>query len=126
MLNILRRKKIKKRILWALAIIIIPAFVFWGAGSLTKRPLSSKYIGMIDGEKIPFDDFVKSMQDTQVSLFLNYFNQPEILRRFRNDRAFLSGLSWENLIIKERAKKDKVSVSDEEVINFIQSKGIIP
>lgn len=119
MLNVLRRKKIMKRILWALAIIIIPAFVLWGAGSLGKRNSPYKYVGIIEGREISFDDFVKGMQDTQVSLFLAYFNRPEILRRFRNDRAVLARFSWENMIIKEHAKKDKISVSDEEVVNFL-------
>jgi hypothetical protein len=30
MLKIFRKKKIMKRILWGLAILIIPAFVLWG------------------------------------------------------------------------------------------------
>jgi hypothetical protein len=121
MLNILRRKKIMKRILWGLAIIIIPAFVLWGAGGLTKRRSLYKYVGIIGDKKIPFDDFAKGVRDTEITLFLNYFNQPDVLRRLRNDRAFLNRLSWENLIMKEHARKNKISVTDDEVINFITS-----
>lgn len=119
MLNMLRRKKTMKRILWALAIIIIPAFVLWGAGSMSERRSSHKYVGTIEGRKIPFDDLVKSIQDTQVSLFLIYFNQPEVLRNLRNNRSLLYRVSWENLIMSEKAKKAKISVSDSEVVDFI-------
>ena len=37
LLKFLRKKKNMKRIVWGLAIIIIPAFVVWGAGSSGKK-----------------------------------------------------------------------------------------
>ena len=119
MLGILRKKKTMKRILWGLAIIIIPAFVLWGAGSGTKEKSPHTQIGTIDGAVIPVDDFIKGVQDTRVSLFLNYFNQPETLRGFQNDSALINRLTWDNLIMAEKAKKERLSVSDEEVINFV-------
>ena len=119
MLGILRKKKTMKRILWGLAIIIIPAFVLWGAGSGTKEKSPHTQIGTIDGAVIPVDDFIKGVQDTRVSLFLNYFNQPETLRELQNDSALINRLTWDNLIMAEKAKKEKLSVSDEEVISFI-------
>ncbi|MCQ9207209.1 MAG: SurA N-terminal domain-containing protein [Omnitrophica bacterium] len=119
MLGILRKKKTMKRILWGLAIIIIPAFVLWGAGNNSKKKLPYNQIGTIDGAVIPVDDFIKSVQDTRVSLFLNYFNQPETLRGFQNDSALINRLTWDNLIMTEKAKKERLSVSDEEVVNFV-------
>ena len=107
--------------LWGLAAIIIPAFVLWGAGSATRKDTPFKYIGAIDGEKISFDDFVKCMQDTRVTLFLNYFNQPQVLREIQNDRAKMNRFTWEQLIVKEFAKKDDIQVSDDEVVNFLTS-----
>jgi len=121
MLNFLRKKKVMKRVLWALAIIIIPAFVFWGAGSLSRRKPAFKYVGTIDGKKVPIDDFIKSTRDVQVGLFLNYFGQPVAFDKIRKDRKLLNRFAWENLIVKKAAKKDNITVSDEEVINFIES-----
>lgn len=119
MLTMLRKKKIAKKVIWILAIIIIPAFVLWGAGSLSKRRSPYKYIGTIDGKKIPVDDFIKSIKTVQVGLFLNYFNQPQALNKIQKDRKLLNRLAWEGLIIKAKAKKGKTVVSDEEVVNFI-------
>lgn len=121
MLNMLRRKKTMKRIMWGLAIVIIPAFVLWGAGSMSKKSFPYKYVGTIDGLEITPEDFIKSVEEVQVALFLDYFNQPEALRRIRNDRALLNRLAWENLIVKETAKKADISVSDEELVNFVTS-----
>jgi len=115
----LRRKKTAKRILIGLAIIIIPAFVLWGAGSLSKKRLPFKYIGIIDGKKITVDRFIQSAKDVQIGLFLSYFNQPEALKKLQEDRRLLNGLAWENLLIETSAKEAGFKVSDEEVVNFI-------
>jgi peptidyl-prolyl cis-trans isomerase D len=119
MLNLLRKKKVMKKLLWGLAIIIIPAFVLWGAGSLSKRKFPYKYIGTIEGKKVSVEEFIKSAGDVRIELFLNYFNQPEALDKFQKDRPFLNRLAWENLIIKANAKKDNVSVPDKEVVDFV-------
>ncbi|UCD55327.1 MAG: peptidylprolyl isomerase [Candidatus Omnitrophota bacterium] len=108
-----------KKILWVLAVIIIFAFVLWGAQRPAGRRLPYKYIGTIEGKKISIDEFVKSAQDIQIRLFLSYFDQPEALDKFQKDRIFLNRLAWENLMIKIKAEKDKITVSDEEVVGFI-------
>ncbi|MBL7157186.1 MAG: SurA N-terminal domain-containing protein [Candidatus Omnitrophica bacterium] len=119
MLTLLRKKKIAKKVLWGLAVIIIPAFVLWGAGSLSKRSTPFKYIGTIDGKKVPVDEFVESIKDVQVGLFLSYFNQSEVLDKIQKDRPLLNRLAWENLMIKRTAGKDKITVSNREVVGFI-------
>lgn len=119
MLTMLRKKHIAKKVLWFLAIIIIPAFVLWGAGSLSKKKLPFKYIGTVDGKKVSVDAFIKSLRDVQTGLFLNYFSQPQALNKIQTDRKLLNRLAWENIVINRIAKKDKIIVSDREVINFI-------
>ena len=121
MLTMLRKKKTMKRILWGLAIIIIPAFVLWGAGSLRQEKSPYSYIGIIDGKKVTIDDFVSSAKDIQISLFLNYFNQPEALDKFTKDRKFINRLAWENIIFQSGMKNNGINVSDQEVISFITS-----
>ncbi len=55
MLKFLRKKNIAKVVFWFLVILILPAFVFWGTGSLTgskdKRP---KCVGTIDKKSVSF------------------------------------------------------------------------
>ncbi|MEE9500188.1 MAG: SurA N-terminal domain-containing protein [Candidatus Omnitrophota bacterium] len=119
MLNFLRKKKVMKKILWVLAVIVIFAFVFWGAQRPSGRRLPYKYIGVIEGRKISADEFIKSARDVRIGLFLNYFNQPEALAKLQKDRPFLNRLAWENLMIKINAKKDKITVSDKEVVGSI-------
>lgn len=124
MLTLLRRKKIAKKVLWALAAIIIPAFVLWGAGSLTKKKLPFKYVGTISGKKVSVDDFIKSSKEVQIGLFLSYFSQPDVLNKLQGDRKLLNRLAWENLILKAGAKNDGVSASDAEVIGFVTKHGL--
>jgi len=124
MLTLLRRKKIAKKVLWALAAIIIPAFVLWGAGSLTKKKLPFKYVGTISGRKVSVDDFIKSSKEVQIGLFLSYFSQPDVLNKLQGDRKLLNHLAWENLILKAGAKNDGVGASDAEVIGFVTKHGL--
>jgi len=119
MLRLLRKKKTMKLILWGLAIIIIPAFVLWGAGSLRESDSSPKYIGTIGEKKVPFKEFAQSFTEARVELFLSYFNRPETLKELQKNRPLLNRLAWNNLIIKYKAKDDGVSVSNEELINYI-------
>jgi len=119
MLSLLRRKKTMKRILWVLAAIIIPAFVLWGAGSSSKRKLPYSYIGTINNRKVTIDNFIKSIENVQISLFLNYFNKPEALNNLQQDRALLNRLAWENLVLKSSIKKGEIKVTDKEVIDFV-------
>ena len=121
MLSMLRKKKTMKRILWGLAIIIIPAFVLWGAGNLTKEESPYKYIGIVDGKKVTVDNFVKSSKDVQIGLFLTYFNQPEALDKFIKDRKFINKLAWENILFQTGMKNNDIVVLDKEVIYFITS-----
>lgn len=119
MLNFLRKKKVMKRLLWVLAVIIIFAFVLWGAEGPSGRRLPYKYIGTIEGKKVTVKEFIKSAEDIRIGLFLNYFNQPEALDKLQKDRPFLNRFAWDSLMIKINAEKDKITVSDKEVVVFI-------
>ena len=60
MLRQLRSKKVAKKILIGLAIIIIPAFVLWGARSSSRRGQGASFAGAIFGKKISFEKYAKS------------------------------------------------------------------
>ena len=119
MLKIMRRKDIMKKILWGLAIIIIPAFVLWGTGSLSKKRYPYKYVGTIGGKKITAEAFVKSLKDVRIGLFINYAGQPQVLNKVLGDRPLMNRLAWENLLINELARENRVAVTNEEVVNFV-------
>ena len=73
MLKQLRSKDVAKKILIGLAIIIIPAFVLWGAGSLrggrSDRP---RYAGTIFGRKVSFQEYADSWRAVRNDARMRY------------------------------------------------------
>ncbi|MFA5287577.1 MAG: SurA N-terminal domain-containing protein [Candidatus Omnitrophota bacterium] len=61
MLKLLRNKKTAKKIWIGLAIIIMPAFVFWGFGGAPHDKDESRYLGSISGKKITPLEFNSSL-----------------------------------------------------------------
>ena len=122
MLKLMRNKKVTKIVLWGTLILILPAFVIWGAGSLGKdKEKGPKYAGLIDGRKISFEDFAESITAVRCQIFLNYFSQPKILDEIMKNKEFAGKLAWDMLIMSREAKKGKMKAADAEVINFIRT-----
>lgn len=122
MLNLLRKKKIAKRILIVVAAIIIPAFVLWGAGSFGKKEISGvNYVGIINGKKVDIDAFIKARNSMQIQLILNYMGQKEILDKLLGDRVLMNKLTWDSLIMISAAKEKGMKVLDAEVVGFVTS-----
>jgi len=122
MLKLMRNKKVTKIVLWGTLILILPAFVIWGAGSIGKsKDKGPTYAGLIDGRKISFDDFAGSLAAVRCQIFLNYFSQPKVLDEIMKNKEFAGKLAWDMLIMSHEAKKGKIKVSDAEIINFIRS-----
>ena len=114
MLRKIRKGDIKK-VLWFLVIVIVPAFVFWGASYFIKARTS--YLGKIYGKKISPQDFEAFLKNIQTLLF------------FQLGREALSGIqlnqlktyAWQRLLLIEKAKRENIEVTDEEVLNYIKS-----
>ncbi len=120
MLSALRKKKVAKRILWVLAILIIPAFVLFGAGKISKKRVAGfTYVGFVKGRKIGIDDFFKARRGMEIQILLNYFGQKELLDKIIKDRALLNKLTWERIVMLEEARTNRIEVSDDEIIGFI-------
>jgi len=121
MLKFLRRKNISKVIFWFLVILILPAFVLWGTGSMSsskeKRP---KSIGTIDGNKVSFDDFYHAVVGIRCQIVLIYFNQPKILDAMFQNKELMGKLAWDRLIMTREADEAKIKVPNSEVIAFVQ------
>lgn len=125
MLKQLRNKKTMKRILWTIAILIIPAFVFWGAGSAFKKQKGPDYAGTIFGKKVSFEEYSASWQAVKNQALMMYgskFN--EVYNATDLDKQ-----AWDRLILLVETRKKRIRISDREVIDtiqnlpFLQSKG---
>ena len=123
MLKFLRRKEIAKAIFWALVILILPAFVLWGTGSLSgsKDREGPRFAGMIDKKKVSFDELYEAITATRSLLVLNYFNQPQALEMLLRDKPLLGKLGWGRLIMLKEAKRYRIKIHDEDVVAFIRS-----
>ena len=121
MLKSFRNKRIVKGIFWVLVVLTLPSFILWETGSNRSREKGSNYVGNIDDEKISFDELFKNMAGVRSQLILNYFNQPEALDSFFNNKPFLAKTGWERLVLLKEAKTHNIKISDREVINYIRT-----
>ncbi|MDP2981608.1 MAG: SurA N-terminal domain-containing protein [Candidatus Omnitrophota bacterium] len=114
LLKFLRKRKNMRRIMWALAILIIPAFVIWGAGTSAKdKGGKPDYAGKLFGKKVSYDD---------------YYNMWNVARDYAvkslgNDApaAFIDQLAWSRIIMIEGAKREKLAAADKEVVEKLTS-----
>jgi hypothetical protein len=122
MLKLMRNKKVTKMVLWGTLILILPAFVIWGAGSIGKsKEKGPKYVGIIDGKKVSFDDFASSLTTVRTQIFMNYFPQPKVMQSIFDNKELMGKLAWVVLVMSREAANKKIKISDAEVISFIRS-----
>lgn len=122
MLSFLRKKKVAKKILIALAALIIPAFVLWGVGSLGDKTIAGKdYVGTVGNHKVKFDEFFDAKRGAHIQFILSYLGQKELLEKILNDRELMNKIAWDRIIMLEEARKRGIKVSDKEVVGFITS-----
>lgn len=114
MLKVLRGKKVKKVMLWALAILIVPAFALTGVAYLNSN---KKFIAKMYGKKIYNSDFIEYQRMFGAYLRLNFgprFNLDLNSEKMYNDL-------WENYILTSKASNDKIKVSNDELLAFMQT-----
>ncbi|MFA6130214.1 MAG: SurA N-terminal domain-containing protein [Candidatus Omnitrophota bacterium] len=116
MLKILRNKKTAKKVWIGLAIIIIPAFTLWGFGSSSRSKEESASAGKIFGKNVSNLEFKKAIAATRTSAIMQFGDDFPKIEKYLN----LEGQAWERLILLQEAKKRKINISDQEVINTIQ------
>ena len=112
----LRSKKFKRNALLALLILIIPAFVLWGAGSMSSRP---PLVGEIGKHKVYADEFEKSLQGIRLQILLAYYQNRDALNDILQNRPMLNYMTWERLIYLDAARKSGVKVTNEDVRAFV-------
>lgn len=118
MLKIMRGRFVKKTIFWALVVLILPAFVLWGSGSI-GRGGGPSYAGKIDNKKVSFEDFYKAVVGVRAQIILNYFDDQNTLETFLKDRSVIGRGAWDRLIMEREARKRNIEVSNAEVITYI-------
>lgn len=117
MLTALRNKKTAKKVWIVLAIVIVPAFVLWGSGSLIRGKKEAAYVGRIFGRKISFLEFKDAVDAVRNQAIMQFGEDFLEIQKYLN----LEMQAWERLILLAEAKKRKIKVSDKEVIEIIKS-----
>ena len=120
MLKFLRNKKVQKRVYVGLAIAILPAFLFWGVFVSSKDSNPSASLGLIDKQKITLQQYLASYKAVQHELALRYGRSAKDLSSLVN----LKGEAWDRLLLLHYAKKEKLRVSDAEVVEWLASQPI--
>ncbi|MCM8774193.1 MAG: peptidylprolyl isomerase [Candidatus Omnitrophica bacterium] len=112
-------KKIRSRqvkiVFWILIILIVPPFFFWGVTSFTRTRRENANI-FIDGKLISPEEFRKYQNASNIyyRLIMGRDFSKQITQEILDSKAL------EFLLLLWKAKKDKVTVSDKEVIETIE------
>ncbi len=117
MLKNLRKKKTAKKIWIILALLVVPAFVLWGSGGLLRSKEQADYKGKIFGRRIShleYRDALDAVKNASIMQFGDKFSEIE---KYLN----LESQAWDRLILLHEAKKQKIGVTDREVIELIES-----
>lgn len=114
MLKRLRNKKTAKKIWIVLAVLIVPAFILWGSGSIMRDKESATFTGQIFGKKIPFSEYKEALHAARNQAIIQFGEE------FSEKDINLESLAWERILLLYEAKKRKIAVSDQEVITSMQ------
>ncbi len=115
MLRILRKKGFAKKVIWAVAIVIIISFGFFGTAYLLAGSGRTGYAGRIFGKKISIDDFNKIYQNTRIQAIRQYGTNLDKVAHLLD----LETQTWNRLILLHEAKKRRIKVSDDDVVKAI-------
>ena len=116
MLRILRNKKTAKKVWIFLAIIIIPAFTLWGFGSASRSREENTPAGKIFGKNVSNLEYKKALAAAKTSAIMQFGDDFPKVEKYLN----LDSQAWERLILLHEAKKLKINISDQEIIDTIQ------
>jgi len=115
MLKAMRKKGNVKAVMWVLAIIIIPAFVFWGAGSMI-RERSRGAAGTIFHKKVPLEDYLQSWEAARDQALMIYGRLFDQIAQYLD----LDSQAWDRLILLVEARKQRIRVTDQELIERLR------
>lgn len=115
MLKLMRNKELKKKVIWFVSIIIIISFGFFGTAYLITDSVNSRGAGKIFGKKISHPDFEKAYNEARIQAILRYGENFENIKQYLD----LKTQAWDRLILLHEAKKMRINVSNQEIIDTI-------
>lgn len=113
MLNVFRSHH--KKIMWGLAIIIIPAFALWGGLSFLQEKKENS-IGKIGNHTITQEEFKYYVNMAQ--LYFAFLDVPDKEKRINKQDVMQTSLDY--LLLLWKADKEKIQIKDTEVIETIK------
>ena len=117
MLKKLRNKKTARKIWLFLAVLIIPAFVLWGAGSLNRDRQKSAFAGRLFGKKISQLEFKDALDAVRNQAVIQFGDNLPQAQKYLN----LEAQAWVRLMLLHEARRRGISASDKEVIETIEN-----
>jgi peptidyl-prolyl cis-trans isomerase D len=117
MLKILRKQF--RTIMWILAFIIVPSFIWWGSGSLsrTRKERGSTFAGQVFGKKVSFQEYINAYVAARNQYRLMYLDRyPEVEKNLDLNRE-----TWDRLILLRQAKSRGITSNNKEVLEYIKS-----
>lgn len=122
MLKVFRHKNVAKMVLWAILILILPAFVLWGTGSLGgSKSKGPSYAGEISGRRISFESLAHAVTGVKCQVILNYYAQPAALDGILNNKPLVGKMAWDRLLMQSEARKIGLKTGNAEVVDFIKT-----
>lgn len=118
MLKQLRNKKTAKKIWIILAILVLPAFLLWGSGSIIgdkDKTKQSASIGKVSGKLITLSEYKDALEATRNQAILQFGDSFSEIQKYIN----LESQAWDRILLLSEAKKRKIRASDKEVIELI-------
>ncbi len=116
MLNKLRNKKTARKIWLGLAVIIVPAFIFWGFGGAIRSREETRVAGRISGKAITSQEYRDAMDAVKNQAMMQFGESFEEVKKYLN----LETQAWQRLVLLSEAKKRGINASDNEVIAYVE------
>lgn len=117
MLKLLRNKKTAKKIWIALAVLILPAFLFWGMGSAIRNKETSDYAGTVLGRRVSLREYKEALDAVKNTAIIRFGADLSEAKEHLN----MEKQAWERIALLWEAKKRKIKVEDADVIQTIES-----
>ncbi len=115
MIKFLRNKTVQKRIFLGLAILIIPAFTLWGVTLNKEEGSIPSTLGYIESRRVTLKDYLASYRAAQHEILFRYGDRAAEIAPLVN----LKGEAWDRLLLVHYAQKEKIRVSDKEVVQWL-------
>lgn len=106
-------RKFTKTIMWVVAILIVPSFVIWNIGSAVRERRSG-YAGKLFNKNITWNTYQKAKRAARNEAWMRFGDKLD-------QSVNLEEQTWTRLILASEAKKRKITISNEELLDYIKN-----